>query len=116
MPLVPEPFEKLSISRQSVFFRSTPMAQSWARFCPNLNIPQYREPLSEEKKKELDQRADKLYKRAIGNQLYKSSEFSWEVSAWHDAFGLIMDDQGLRMSVYLCPVSTLSPVPIVTNT
>ncbi|GAM43803.1 hypothetical protein TCE0_060f18913 [Talaromyces pinophilus] len=73
------------------------MAQSWARFCPNLNIPQYREPLSEEKKKELDQRADKLYKRAIGNQLYKSSEFSWEVSAWHDAFGLIMDDQGLRM-------------------
>lgn len=86
------------------------MAQSWVRFCPNLNIPQYREPLSEEKKRELDQRATKLFKRAIGNQLYMSSEFSWEVCAWHDAFGLIMEDQGLRMSVYPCPVSTFNPV------
>jgi hypothetical protein len=78
------------------------MAQKWARFCPNLDIPQYREPLSEEKKKELDQRTTKLAKRAICNQLYKSSEFGWEVCAWLDAFGLIMDDEGLRMYVYLC--------------
>ncbi|KAL1857448.1 hypothetical protein VTK73DRAFT_8093 [Phialemonium thermophilum] len=97
MPLVPEPFDQLCISRQSVFFGSKPMAQSWARFCPNLNIPQHREPLSEEKKTELDQRASKLFKRAIANQLYKSSEFGWEVCAWHDVFGLIMDDERLRM-------------------
>lgn len=102
MPLVPEPFENLTISRQAVFFRSaSTMAKTWAQFCPNLNIPQYREPLSDEKKTELDQRSAKLFKRAIRNQLGHSSEFGWEVCAWHDVFGLIMDDEGLRMSVHL---------------
>ncbi|KAK4124722.1 hypothetical protein N657DRAFT_632691 [Parathielavia appendiculata] len=36
------------------------MAQTWARFCPNLDIVQYREALSNEKKPELDRRANKL--------------------------------------------------------
>ena len=97
MPMVPEPFQQLSISLQSAFFETEPLAQKWGRFCPNLDIPQYREPLSKEKKTELDKRATKLYKRAITNQLYKASEFGWEVSAWHDVFGLIMDDKALRM-------------------
>src|SRR6516162_7408461 len=101
MPLVPEPFGSLSISRQSVFLRSRPMASTWCRFCPNLNIPEYRETVTEEKKTELDERATKLSKRAVCNQLYKSSEFSWEVCAWHDVFGLILDDEGLRVLVHL---------------
>ena len=74
------------------------MAKAWCRFCPNLDTPKYRQHLSEEKKTELDQRATKLFKRAITNQLHKSSEFCWEVSAWNDAFGLIFNDEGLRMS------------------
>ena len=57
--------------------------------------------MSKEKKTELDKRAARLYKRAIGNQLYKSSEFGWEVCAWHDVFGLVMDDKALRMFVTL---------------
>lgn len=99
MPLVPEPFKLLSISRQSVALGSSPMAQSWCRFCPNLNIPQYRDSLSEREKRDLDQRATKLSRRAAINQHYKSSEFGWEVCAWHDVFGSILDDECLRMSV-----------------
>lgn len=97
MPLVPEPFENVSLSTQAVFAKCTPMAKTWARFCPNLDIVQYREPLSEEKKTELDRRTDKLVRRACTNQLYKSSEFGWEVCSWFDVFGLIMDDRALRM-------------------
>lgn len=101
MPLVPEPFEHLSVGTRPLFLGIEPLAPKWGRFCPNLDIPQYREPLSTEKKTELDKRAAKLSKRAIVNQLYKSSEFGWEVCAWHDVFGLVMDDQALRMSVTL---------------
>ncbi len=97
MPLVPEPFSGVSISRQSLFFRTKPMTGSWSPFCPNLDILQYRESLCDEKKTELEQRAVNLQKRAINNQIYKSSEFSWEVSAWNDVFGLLYDDQRFRM-------------------
>lgn len=102
MPLVPEPFEQLCVAWQSVRIGGDPIAQTFARFYPSFNIPEYREGLSEEKKTELDKRASRFSKRAIGNQLYKSSEFSWEVCTWRDVFGLIMDDEGLRMSVHLC--------------
>ena len=101
MPLVPEPFKNVSLSTQAVFLNSPPMARTWARFCPNLNIVQYREALSEEKKTELDRRADKLTRRACANHLYKSSEFGWEVCSWFDTFGLIMDDRALRMLAHL---------------
>lgn len=101
MPLVPEPFKNVAISTQAVFLGTPPMARAWARFCPNLNIVQYREALSEDKKTELDRRADKLVRRACANELYKSSEFGWEVCSWCDAFGLIMDDRALRMLAYL---------------
>jgi hypothetical protein len=99
MPLVPQPFPEVSISRQSVFCRSRPMADTWSKFCPNLNIGQYRESLSDEKKTELDERATKLHKRAIRNQVYKASEFCWEVSAWNDVFGLLYDDERFLMLV-----------------
>jgi hypothetical protein len=100
MPLVPEPFKDVSISTQASFL-------TWVRFCPNLDIVQYREALSEEKKKELDRRADKLARRACANQLYKSSEFGWEVCSWFDTFGLIMDDRALRMLVISSSISHL---------
>jgi hypothetical protein len=77
MPLVPQPFSGVTLSRQSVFLGSRPVADSWSIFCPNLNIGQYRESLSDKKKTELDERATKLYRRAIRNQLYKASEFCW---------------------------------------
>lgn len=102
MPLVPELFPSLTLMMKNIFFfRPSPVAKAWGRFWPNLDIPQYRESLSEEKKAELDKRAGKLSKRAIGHQLYKSSEFSWEVCAWHDVFGPILDDVTLRMWVFL---------------
>lgn len=99
MPLVPQPFPEVTVFRQSVAFRTKPMADSRSKFCPNLNIPQYRESLSDKKKTELDERTTKLYKRAIRNQLYKASEFCWEVSAWSDVFGLLYDDERFIMLV-----------------
>jgi hypothetical protein len=82
------------------------MADTWSKFCPNLNIPQYRESLSDKKKTELDERATKLYRRAIRNQLYKASEFCWEVSAWNDVFGLLYDDERfLMLVIYLSILS-----------
>lgn len=83
------------------------MPNLWAEFCPNLNIPQYRESLSKEKQEELDKRASKLKKRSISNHYFTSSESSWEVSAWNDVFGLLYDDERFRMLVIsTCPVST----------
>jgi len=99
MPLVPKPFKGVTISRQSVFGGSKPMANAWCKFCPNLNIRQYRESLSEKKQTELDGRTTRLHKRAICNQIYKASEFCWEVSAWNDVFGLLYDDERFLMLV-----------------
>jgi hypothetical protein len=78
------------------------VSRTFTRFFPSLNIPEYREGLSEEKKTELDERARRFAERATSNERYNSSEFSWEVCAWRDVFGPIMDDEGLRMSVNLC--------------
>lgn len=100
MPLVPEPFRHLSISRQSVFLGRSPMAAKWCRFCPNLNIPQYKSTLSEAEKTELDKRSLKLSTRASVNAVYEPSEFRWEACAWQDVFGPLLDDEALRMSVF----------------
>ncbi|KAJ9145312.1 hypothetical protein NKR23_g5288 [Pleurostoma richardsiae] len=97
MPLIPEPFDILTVSKQSLYRGSEPIANKWRVFCPNLNVPQYTGSLSEEKKLDLNERADKLFKRAMNNHVSNSSEFRWEVCAWHDVFGLILDDEGLRM-------------------
>lgn len=75
------------------------MSADWAKFCPNLNTPQYRETLSDEKKTELDERATKLAKRASCNKVYALSEFCWEVSAWNDVFGLLYNDERFLMCV-----------------
>ncbi|KAF4456893.1 hypothetical protein F53441_1104 [Fusarium austroafricanum] len=104
MPLVPKPFDEAIISRQSVFGRPLglelgghPMASTWCRFCPNLNFVQYLQALTEEKETELYKRAFQLTKRSCINQHYKASEFSWEVFAWQDVFGLILNDEALRV-------------------
>ncbi len=97
MPLVPEPFEYHSIARQGVAFGTERVAQTWCKFFPNFDSPEYRKGLSDEKKTELDQRASRLFKRSIRNQFHEASEFGWEVCTWHDVFGLIMDDESLRM-------------------
>ncbi|KAH6887635.1 hypothetical protein B0T10DRAFT_461073 [Thelonectria olida] len=113
MPLVPEPFDNATILRQSAFmgaYGASPMAQTWCRFCPNLDIRQYVQTLSEEKKAELGQRTSKLVKRASINTAYKSSEFSWEVCAWNDVFGLLLDDEGLKM-MYLAMLDDLARNP-----
>jgi hypothetical protein len=96
-PLVPEPFKRLSISRRSAFFRSLPIAASYCGFSINLNIPQYREQLDNDKQAELDKRADLLYQRAIENHCYNVSEFCWEADAWQLVFGPIRDDPVCRM-------------------
>ncbi|KAL7906939.1 hypothetical protein GGI35DRAFT_487408 [Trichoderma velutinum] len=97
MPLVPEPFSRVTIPQVDLFMDITSMAERWGIFCPNLDILQYRESLSEEKKAELEKRAFKLAKRATANQIYSSSEFCWEVSAWNDVFGPLYDDERFRM-------------------
>ena len=101
MPLVPQPFPGVSISRQPLFTGGggQPLPGGWARFCPNLNTREYRESLNDKKQHELDQRATALYRRAICNQVYKASEFCWEVSAWNDVFGLLYNDETFLMLV-----------------
>lgn len=119
MPLVPLTFRDLTISRQAAFFGhhiGASRAETWCRFCPNLNIPQYREPLSEEKKTQLDNRTAKLLRRAISNRAYPYSEFCWEDSAWPDIFSLIMDDEELRVLVELLSLHDLNIVVKLTDT
>lgn len=62
MPLVPKPFERHSIMRQGVVFNIQRMTESWCKFFPNFDIPEYRKGLSDEKKTELDRRAYRLVK------------------------------------------------------
>lgn len=99
MPLVPQPFSGVSICRQSMAFGNRAVVDRWGRFCPNLDIPQYRETLSDKKKTELDERTTKLCRRVARNEVYESSEFSWEVSAWNDVFGQLYDDERFLMLV-----------------
>ncbi|KIW14799.1 hypothetical protein PV08_07584 [Exophiala spinifera] len=96
-PMVPEPFPSISVSRQSVSFLLEPMARRWCKFCPILDIPLYRDQLNEAKQQELDKSASALSLRAIGNTLYKASEFCWEVDAWRFVFNSISDDKRLRI-------------------
>ncbi|KAI1330461.1 hypothetical protein F5Y16DRAFT_396428 [Xylariaceae sp. FL0255] len=97
MPLVPEPFKGVVVSRQAVFLRSQPEASQLCQFCPSLNIPEYRESLSDEKKKSLDEKTSRLTKRAINHHHHESSEFGWEVTGWHDVFGAILEDDSFRI-------------------
>ncbi|KAF7555567.1 hypothetical protein G7Z17_g2048 [Cylindrodendrum hubeiense] len=100
MPFVPEPFDHVTTSRESVNwgeYANSPMAKDFCRFCPTMDTKEYLQTLSEEKGSEVIKRGLKLRKRAAINCTYKSSEFSWEVCAWGDVFGLILDDEGMRM-------------------
>ncbi len=97
MPMVPEPFLDSAGSFDWALGGGRPMAANYAIFCPNLDIPAYREPLSDEKKAELDDRTAKLRKRAALNRFHSSSEFCWEVFAWNDVFGRLYNDETFWM-------------------
>lgn len=102
MPLVPRPFARVVRMRQRVFVPSlNSEMKTFIKFCPKLNIAEYQKTFSKAKKELLDVRASTLMKRSITNQLYKASEFCWEVSAWQDVFGLMYNDETFRMLV-LC--------------
>jgi hypothetical protein len=66
-------------------------------FWPELNVHHYRSRLSEEKQTAMDDRASKLFNRAMRNHVLEASEFNWEADAWHDVFGLIRGDDTFRM-------------------
>jgi hypothetical protein len=73
------------------------MAADYCGLSINLDIPQYREQLDDEKQNELDKRATLLYRRVIQNYCMDVSEFCWEADAWHAVFGPIRDDEAFRM-------------------
>jgi hypothetical protein len=95
--MVPEKLDNLTVSRQGLFFKSTPVAKRMCKFFPNLNIREYRERLSDAQKDELDKRAHILMKHAMQNQVEKVSEPSWEADVRSDVFGKIREDLRLRM-------------------
>ncbi|KAI0544461.1 hypothetical protein F4679DRAFT_564670 [Xylaria curta] len=97
IPLVPEPFENVLAMKQAVFFGSQRWASESCKFCPNLNILEYMKSMSDEQTKRLEERTENLQKRAIQHQFHESSEFGWEVSAWHDVFDAILDDETFRV-------------------
>lgn len=97
MPLVPEMFEKLMESRQAVTLGGRPMAKMFCKFCPNLNMAEYREGLSEEQKDDLDRRADTLKRHSAQNHGERVSESSWEADVRADVFGKIRADSRLKM-------------------
>ncbi|KAL1890883.1 hypothetical protein Sste5346_008024 [Sporothrix stenoceras] len=102
LPLVPDAFPNIMVYAS---LRRLPgsdicddyesAAETYCRFFPTLNIPQYVSTLTDEDKAWLDKRANRLANRAIDNELSKVSEFCWEVCAWNDVFGRILDDQSL---------------------
>jgi hypothetical protein len=96
-PLVPEPYEKLSGSRQSVFLGGNRMAEKWCKFCPDLNIPRYRATLPEEEQEQLNTRASKLQRHVVLNASEKVSESTWETDIRSDVFDRIRDDPQLRV-------------------
>ena len=76
-------------------------------FWPELDIPRYRNRLSEEKQTGIDERARKLFRRAVQNQIFEASEYGWEADAWHDVFGLIRDDDTFRMLYLFLDVNVI---------
>ncbi|KAH8648176.1 hypothetical protein BGZ60DRAFT_437732 [Tricladium varicosporioides] len=105
MPLVPEPFRSLSISRQGLFssqlYGSNSndyfLANSFCNFLPNPNIRGYRERLTEKERDDLDQRADKLKRNSVQSYFDEVSESTWEADVRSDVFGKIRDDSRLRI-------------------
>ncbi|KAL7946740.1 hypothetical protein V8C42DRAFT_318683 [Trichoderma barbatum] len=92
MPLVPEPFDRLK-ERDSL----SQIAKQRLRFYPVVDIAAYKKELRTEQIQTLGQRASRLCRRAKSMRSQESSKFSWEVCAWHDVFGLILDDEWFTM-------------------
>lgn len=96
-PLIPQPFETISINRLPVWLTGRSPALESGKFYPELDVNLYRNQLSDEKHADLDERASTLRTRAVRNQVLEASEFNWEVDAWRDVFSLIRDDDTFRM-------------------
>lgn len=92
MPLVPQPFSRVR-ERDQLSVK----AKLCLRFLPVIRASKYQSTLSAQQVEIIKQRASKLYRRANNMKLQESSEFSWEVCAWHDVFGLILDDEWFKM-------------------
>lgn len=89
MPLVPEPIDRVSISRQGVFLRGGDMAENACAFFPDLNIPKCREQFGDAEKDTLDKRADALKTHSLQNHFHRASESPWEADVRNDVFGKI---------------------------
>ncbi|PTB49435.1 hypothetical protein M431DRAFT_10020 [Trichoderma harzianum CBS 226.95] len=92
MPLVPQPFSRVR-ERDQLSVK----AKLCLRFLPVIRTSNYQSTLSAQQVEIIKQRASKLHRRANNMKLQESSEFSWEVCAWHDVFGLILDDEWFKM-------------------
>jgi len=126
MPLVPEPFDSLSISRQGLVSsrlhsvlgsnsRGHFLAKSFCNFLPNQNVHEYREQLTENEKNDLDQRADTLRRHSLQSYFDEVSESTWEADVRSDVFGKVRDDARLRMLVQPSSdygLQTYSPIVI----
>ncbi|KAL7905381.1 hypothetical protein GGI35DRAFT_460569 [Trichoderma velutinum] len=92
MPLVPQVFSSLR-ERDSL----TTKAKLCLRFYPVVSTLKYQKTLNSRQIDILNQRASKLCRSVQTMKGQEFSEFSWEVSAWQYAFGLIREDEWLKM-------------------
>lgn len=96
MPLVPQLFSNLR-ERDSL----TTKAKLCLRFYPVVRTSRYQKTLSSRQMDIINQRASKLCRSVQSMKGQEFSEFSWEVSAWQYVFGLIREDEWLKMLVYV---------------
>lgn len=104
MPLVPEPYDSMTICKLSrragdSITTSDYLKVTSCKFLQNLNIPEHREQLTENEKDDLDRRADTLQKHSVQSYVDEVSESTWEADVRSDVFGKVRDDQRLRMLV-----------------
>ncbi|CAK7207607.1 hypothetical protein SEUCBS139899_010417 [Sporothrix eucalyptigena] len=102
LPLEPEAFTNVSVFatiRDVAFTHTPPTGASLAKFLcsffPELDVLKYLASRSDAEQSDLNERSHWLANRATDNELSQVSEFRWEVCAWNDVFGKIMDDQSV---------------------
>ncbi|CAK7216855.1 hypothetical protein SEUCBS140593_003004 [Sporothrix eucalyptigena] len=102
LPLEPEAFTNVSVfaTIRDVAFTHTPpteasLAKFLCSFFPELDVSKYLASRSDAEQSDLNERSHWLANRATDNELSQVSEFRWEVCAWNDVFGKIMDDQSV---------------------
>ncbi|KAI1120973.1 hypothetical protein F5Y10DRAFT_257328 [Nemania abortiva] len=92
LPLVPDAFEQVVVP-----VGPDRWADRMGKFCPSFNVPEHWKSLSDEKRTILDDRARRLLLSASCNRVYESSEFGWEMLAWHHVFDAILEDETFRV-------------------